>query len=184
MKARRERKRRSKSTDFGAQEKKPKAAIASGQKDVEIARREAMRLSREAKQIRQQVDDLHGQGDKVHKSAKATHRSVKALRNQEKADQMAHPSPIPWERVDAVVAEEGASKGKSFPIVGLGASAGGFEAFVEFLKELPKETGMAFIFVQHLDPKHRSRLSDLLRHTSKLPVIDVPDDTEVKPDEV
>ena len=40
--------------------------------------------------------------------------------------------------------------GESFPIVGIGASAGGLEAFTEFLKNLPSDTGMAFVFVQHL----------------------------------
>jgi two-component system, chemotaxis family, CheB/CheR fusion protein len=48
--------------------------------------------------------------------------------------------------------------GGSFPIVGLGASAGGLEAFSALLKHLPLDTGMGFVLVQHLDPGHDSVL--------------------------
>lgn len=58
----------------------------------------------------------------------------------------------------------------AFPIVGVGASAGGLEAFGQLLSALPAETGMAFILVQHLDPRHESRLSDLLARTTAMPV--------------
>ena len=49
-----------------------------------------------------------------------------------------------------------------FPIIGVGASAGGLEAFTEFLHALPEKSGMAFVFVQHLDPKHVSMLTEIL----------------------
>src|SRR5918996_6426213 len=48
------------------------------------------------------------------------------------------------------------------PVVGIGASAGGLEAFTELLRALPNDTGMAFVFVQHLDPTHATVLTDLL----------------------
>src|SRR4030095_1726578 len=48
------------------------------------------------------------------------------------------------------------------PIVGIGGSAGGFEAAMELLRHLPPSTGMAFVIVQHLDPHHASRLPKLL----------------------
>jgi two-component system, chemotaxis family, CheB/CheR fusion protein len=51
-----------------------------------------------------------------------------------------------------------------FPIVGIGASAGGLEAFTELLKHLPQDTGMGFVLVQHLDPQHESALSQILAH--------------------
>jgi two-component system CheB/CheR fusion protein len=51
----------------------------------------------------------------------------------------------------------------SFPVVGIGASAGGFEAFAEMLKALPVDTGMALVLIQHLDPNHESMLAPLLR---------------------
>ena len=44
------------------------------------------------------------------------------------------------------------TKPSVFPVVGIGASAGGLEAFTELLRHLPSDTGMAFVFVQHLDP--------------------------------
>ena len=48
-------------------------------------------------------------------------------------------------------------KGLACPIVGIGGSAGGFEAAMELLRHLPSKTGMAFVIVQHLDPHHASR---------------------------
>ena len=56
----------------------------------------------------------------------------------------------------------------AFPIVGIGASAGGFEAFAEMLNVLPVDTGMAFVLIQHLDPTHESMLAHLLARKSKL----------------
>jgi two-component system CheB/CheR fusion protein len=51
---------------------------------------------------------------------------------------------------------------RSFPVVGIGASAGGLEAVSELLAELPATTGMAFLLVQHLDPHHESLLTEIL----------------------
>jgi len=59
------------------------------------------------------------------------------------------------------------------PIVGVGASAGGLEAFTELLRHLPDDTGMAFVLIQHLDPKHESHLSELLSKESRMPVAEV-----------
>jgi two-component system CheB/CheR fusion protein len=57
-----------------------------------------------------------------------------------------------------------------FPVVGIGASAGGLEALSELLAHLPEKTGMAFVLVQHLDPKHASGLPEILARTTRLPV--------------
>jgi two-component system, chemotaxis family, CheB/CheR fusion protein len=54
------------------------------------------------------------------------------------------------------------SSGKSFPVVGIGALAGGLDAVSELLAELPAKTGMAFLFVQHLSPSHQSYLTEIL----------------------
>jgi chemotaxis response regulator CheB len=54
-----------------------------------------------------------------------------------------------------------AKKNPGCPIVGIGGSAGGFEATMELLKELPPKNGMAFVIVQHLDPHHASRFGEL-----------------------
>src|SRR5438477_6233848 len=68
-----------------------------------------------------------------------------------------------------------------FSIVGIGASAGGFEAFGELLRQLPVDTGMAFVLVQHLDPTHESQLSELLSRNSPLPVREVKNGVKVEP---
>ena len=69
-----------------------------------------------------------------------------------------------------------------FPIVGIGASAGGLEAFSELLRYLPEKTGMAFVLVQHLDPKHGSSLQEILARTTKIPVSEVTQGVVVQPD--
>ncbi len=61
----------------------------------------------------------------------------------------------------------------SFRVVAVGASAGGYEAFTQFLEALPAEPGMAFVFVQHLDPTHESKLTELLARSTPLPVLEV-----------
>jgi two-component system CheB/CheR fusion protein len=76
------------------------------------------------------------------------------------------------------------SEGTTFPIVGIGASAGGLEAFSQLLKELPADTGMAFVLIQHLDPKHESRLPEVLSKTTAMPVLTVTDRLRVEPDQV
>ncbi|HEV8479170.1 MAG TPA: chemotaxis protein CheB, partial [Candidatus Eisenbacteria bacterium] len=71
-----------------------------------------------------------------------------------------------------------------FPIVGVGASAGGLEAFRSFLAELPEKPGMAFVLIQHLDPKHESRLTEVLEKASPLPIREATHGTTVEPDHV
>jgi len=65
-------------------------------------------------------------------------------------------------------------------VVGIGSSAGGFEAAAALLNSLPHDTGMAFVLVQHLDPHHSSALSELLGQRTKMPVIEVADGTVVR----
>ncbi|EEF61789.1 chemotaxis protein CheB [Pedosphaera parvula] len=85
---------------------------------------------------------------------------------------------------DPVVAKteklQAAEEAKSFPIVGIGASAGGLEAFIELLKALPATTGMAFVLVQHLDPSHESALTELLAKVSSMPVNQAGNDMAVE----
>ena len=63
----------------------------------------------------------------------------------------------------------------SFPVVGVGASAGGLEALTAFLKALPARTGMAFVVIQHLAPQHESALTQLLSKATSMPVLEVSD---------
>src|SRR5439155_13743771 len=75
-------------------------------------------------------------------------------------------------------------RGNPFPIVGIGASAGGLEAFIQLLAALPADTGMAFVLVQHLDPMHESLLPELLAPHTTMPVTVVEDELAIKPDHV
>src|SRR5262245_47337629 len=69
---------------------------------------------------------------------------------------------------------------RPFPIVGIGASAGGLEAFTLLLQHLPSDTGMGLVLVQHLDPSHPSALTELLTRTTRLPVEEVKNNTVVE----
>jgi len=71
-----------------------------------------------------------------------------------------------------------------FPIVGIGASAGGLEAFTQLLRALPLDTGMGFVLVQHLDPDHESALTQILSRATPLPVREITDGEAVKPNQV
>ncbi len=73
-------------------------------------------------------------------------------------------------------------KHRPFPIVGLGGSAGSFSAIQEFLSEIPADSGIAFVLVQHLAPDHPSILADLLQRQSNIPVLRVEDGMTVQPD--
>ena len=77
-----------------------------------------------------------------------------------------------------------ATKFRGCPIVGIGGSAGGFEAAMDLLRHLPPRTGMAFVIVQHLDPHHGSRLPNLLGKATSMPVTEVTGTTTPKPNEV
>ena len=72
----------------------------------------------------------------------------------------------------------------NFPVVGVGASAGGLAAFKEFIKAIPEKSGMAYVLVQHLDPSHESLLPELLQRSTKLPVHRISDDITVQPDNI
>ncbi|MDA8431163.1 MAG: PAS domain-containing protein [Geobacteraceae bacterium] len=70
---------------------------------------------------------------------------------------------------------------RPFPIVGIGASAGGLEALEQFLRHVPEACGMAFVIVQHLDPTHKGIMPELLRRVTGLEVFQVRDRMRVKP---
>lgn len=73
---------------------------------------------------------------------------------------------------------------KLFPIVGVGASAGGLDAFKRLLKNIPEKSGMAFVLVQHLDPNHVSMLPEILQRVTKIPVHEITDDIKLVPDNI
>ncbi|HEY2036626.1 MAG TPA: chemotaxis protein CheB, partial [Steroidobacteraceae bacterium] len=69
---------------------------------------------------------------------------------------------------------------KPTAIVGVGASAGGIEAFTTMLKALPAETGLAFVFVQHLAPTHISMLAEILQRATRMRVLEVKDEPQIE----
>jgi two-component system CheB/CheR fusion protein len=76
------------------------------------------------------------------------------------------------------------AKSNDFPVVGVGASAGGLEAYLTLLKALPDDTGAAFVFVQHLDPNHESLMADLLAKHTLMPVRQATDGVRIEPNAV
>src|SRR5688572_27745490 len=72
----------------------------------------------------------------------------------------------------------------SFPIVAIGSSAGGLEAVSNLLKFLPADTGMAFIYVQHLSPNQKSMTTSLLSKQTKMIVQEIQQMELIKPDNV
>lgn len=69
---------------------------------------------------------------------------------------------------------------RQFPIVGIGASAGGLEALEPFFKNMPVNSGMAFVLVQHLDPAHKSIMPELIQRFTDMKVFQVTDNLKVK----
>jgi len=70
-----------------------------------------------------------------------------------------------------------------FPVVGIGASAGGLAAFEHLFAQMPadSDTGIAFVIVQHLDPDHKSILTELVRRCTRMHVFEVTDGISVEP---
>src|SRR5215472_11817188 len=84
----------------------------------------------------------------------------------------------------AAAPPERARSQDAFPIVGIGASAGGLEALEEFLRHVPRHCGMAFVVVQHLDPTHKGAVVELLQRTTAMPVVEVNDALKVESEHV
>jgi two-component system CheB/CheR fusion protein len=79
---------------------------------------------------------------------------------------------------------EAAGSPVDFPVVGIGASAGGLEALDEFLLNLPEHPGMAFVVVQHLDPNRPAMLVELLQRATAMPVTQASERVRLAPDRV
>src|SRR6202020_825418 len=69
-----------------------------------------------------------------------------------------------------------------FPVVGVGASAGGLEAFKRLVRAIPERSGIAYILVQHLEPSHESMLVDILQKITRIPVQEITNNLRVEPD--
>lgn len=81
--------------------------------------------------------------------------------------------------------ERGASAGDGiFPIVGIGASAGGLEALTDFFDHVPQDAGMAFVVVTHQHPGHTSLLPELIGRHTTMPIVVVTESTRVRPNSI
>ena len=69
----------------------------------------------------------------------------------------------------------------SFHIVGIGASAGGLDAFEKFFSQMPPDSGLAYVIVSHLDPTHKSLMADLINNYTAMAVYQIEDQTAVEP---
>ncbi len=69
-------------------------------------------------------------------------------------------------------------------VVGIGASAGGIDALLAFVPAVPKDSGLAFVIVQHLDPNHTSHLPHMLSRVAPIPVVEIHDETPIQPDHI
>jgi two-component system, chemotaxis family, CheB/CheR fusion protein len=97
-------------------------------------------------------------------------------------------NPAPRIKQSPAEAEKGEAlprlKKDSFPVVGIGASAGGLEALEKFLGRVPEKSGMAFVIIQHMDPTHKGIMVEILQRVTPMKVIQAGDGTRVRPDSV
>jgi len=76
------------------------------------------------------------------------------------------------------------NKDRSFPIAGVGASAGGLEAFEQFFLKMPPDSGIAFVLIPHLDPRHASMMTELVSRVTKMEVTQAEEAVRVEPNHV
>ena len=112
------------------------------------------------------------------KSAKKSSRKINL------AKKAALEKPVKSEPAELVETNEQKNEVADFPIVGIGASAGGLEAFEKFFSKMPADCGMAFVLVSHFAPTYKSLMPDLLKKYTKMDVYQVEDGMEVKPNTI
>ncbi|MRR15526.1 MAG: chemotaxis protein CheB [Deltaproteobacteria bacterium] len=110
-------------------------------------------------------------------SAKAS-KPGKASRTAQEA-KPSLPAPVVEWQEESSIAPDGL-----FPIIGIGASAGGLEAIEAFLRNVPEKSGMAFVIVQHLDPTHKGIMVELLQRATSMRVVQVRDRMAIESDTV
>ncbi|HTR41643.1 MAG TPA: chemotaxis protein CheB, partial [Pseudomonadales bacterium] len=151
--------------------KKPKGGFSL----IRAARREKANSESDIHQLQESSEKLEANIKRIEKTAKEMHIQVGQSHG---GAHLAH-----------IQATKGRKKGHAqvvtkFPIVGIGASAGGLEAMTQLLKNLPANTGMSFVLVQHLDPTHESALSSLLARTTEMPVTEARNNVRLEPNQV
>ena len=74
--------------------------------------------------------------------------------------------------------------GAAFPIIGIGASAGGIDAFHNFFEAMPPDSGMAFVVILHLPPDRRSMLGEILSRWTSMPVVEAVQGSRIEPNHI
>jgi two-component system, chemotaxis family, CheB/CheR fusion protein len=123
------------------------------------ARQESSQIVRRSKRLEQSAHFIHRKIEATHQNVDEAHKEIHAEPRKGRAT----PS----------------QAGQPLLVVGIGASAGGFEAFSQLLENLRPDLGMALVFVQHLDPTHKSNLASLLSHATLMGVAEVRDRTRL-----
>ncbi len=109
----------------------------------------------------------------------------RALVRTERASSAEKAAPVKLAKVEPGAVEPAPAEDSiAFSVVGIGASAGGLEAFTRLLQALPLDTGMAFVLVQHLAPHRESALAEILTRATKMPVEEVHGEPELEPNRV
>lgn len=114
--------------------------------------------------------------------------TVDHLESQEQPDAARgeHPdeSALSVETDETVESDSNSTEKRPFPVVGIGASAGGLEAIEEFFQKVTKDSGMAYVVISHTDPARSSLLPEIIRRRSKIPVMEVRDGMIVRPNTI
>lgn len=135
--------------------KVPRAMKKSSATAQDLARNIA-KMTKVANATEQRADDVHRAIEKTHQDVDVVHKTARRKK-------------------------PGGPSLRSFPVVGIGASAGGLEAVTSLLENLPANTGMAFVLVQHLDPTHESALTQLLARATSMPVVEAKNNQRLEP---
>jgi two-component system, chemotaxis family, CheB/CheR fusion protein len=123
-------------------------------------------------------------GRKSAARGKQTRKAGTAKRSAASKARMRPGKTVDEASVHGAVVFEGPTTEVAFPVVAVGASAGGLEAFEAFFKAMPSDSGMAFVLVAHLDPTHVSLLPELVQKSTKMSVSQIRNGMKMKPNAV
>ena len=136
--------------------------------------REKKSSEQDTEKLRQSTEQLEGTIKKIERTSQQLHRTIGESHG---GAHLAH--------IQATKGREAKTQViTKFPIVGIGASAGGLEAFTQLITNLPTDTGMAFVLVQHLDPTHDSALTSLLARLTEMKVTEARHDLPLEPNQI
>jgi chemotaxis response regulator CheB len=106
---------------------------------------------------------------------------MKLKRKDSKKNKVVEASPVSLKKEAAAIKKD---QKKPFSIVGMGGSAGSLEAFEEFFRNMPADSGLAFVLISHLDPTRKDVLPELIQRSTKMEVHQAKDGMKVQPNHV